>query len=183
MKSDQRARQGSEAVRPKSGNSALRIPEAGLCNGTTLRKATRRVSQLYDVIMAPCGLRSTQLSILAHIARAGRRSIGEIASSLVLDRSALAHNLKPLERDGFIQIVVDADDKRSRLAVLTKAGHAKVTEAIPLWDHAQKCFESIFGVKKAESLRASLEILASADFAQRFRRIEALRQKGNESEP
>ena len=54
------------------------------CNGTALRKATRRVSQLYDSVLAPCGLRSTQRSILIHIARAGAPTMGDLAAALVL---------------------------------------------------------------------------------------------------
>jgi DNA-binding MarR family transcriptional regulator len=171
----QKERLGKDTARPKGGESALRLPDAGRCNGTSLRKATRRVSQLYDVILAPCGLRSTQRTILMHIARAGKPSMGELAGSLVLDRSALAHNLKPLERDGFVQIVTDADDKRTRLAVLTDAGRAKLAESIPLWEHAQRCFEAAFGAKRAEALRASLGFLASAEFVDEFQRIEGLR--------
>jgi DNA-binding MarR family transcriptional regulator len=182
MKSGQRAKQGKAAL-AKAGKSTLQIPAAGECNGTALRMATRRVSQLYDVLLAPCGLRSTQWSILAHLARVRRQSIGEIARSLVLDRSALAHNLKPLERDGLVQIVVDENDARTRLAFLTNAGHAKVAETIPLWERAQRSFEAVFGEKKAVSLRASLEILASAEFAQIFQRIEALRRKDKKSKP
>ena len=68
------------------------------CNNTALRKATRRVSQLYDSVLAPTGLRSTQRSILLSIARLESPSLGQLAASLVLDRSALGHNLRPLER-------------------------------------------------------------------------------------
>ena len=53
MKSDRKAKQGKEAERPKLGKSALRIPDADRCNGTALRKANRRVSQLYDAVLAP----------------------------------------------------------------------------------------------------------------------------------
>ena len=42
-----------------------------ICHGAALRKATRRVSQLYDAVLAPCGLKVSQHSILSHIARAG----------------------------------------------------------------------------------------------------------------
>jgi len=151
---------------------SLPVPTAGRCNCTSLRKATRRVSQLYDVVLAPSGLRSTQLSLLFHIARAGTPTVGELAGSLALDRSALAHNLKPLERDGLVQVVVDKNDKRSRLAILTEDGHAKLVESLPLWERAQECFEMLFGGKKAKALRASLEFLASAESAQAFRNIE-----------
>src|SRR6202047_258099 len=91
---------------------AFAIPELNRCNGTALRKATRRVSQLYDAVLAPCGLRSTQRSILIHVARAGTPTMGDLAAALVLDRSALAHNLKPLERDGFVAVVVGRKSTR-----------------------------------------------------------------------
>src|SRR5260221_13029585 len=132
MKSDRRAKQGKDAERPKSGKSALQIPDADRCNGTALRKAPRRVSQLYDAVLAPCGMRSTQRSILIHIARAGTPTMGDLATGLVLDRSALAHNLKPLERDGLLKVILDRNDKRSRLVKLTARGEQKLGEPMGL---------------------------------------------------
>src|SRR5260370_42379930 len=92
---------GMRMVRKKTGKGggdatvetedAVSLPAANLCNGTALRKATRRVSQLYDAVLAPSGLRSTQRSILIHIARAGMPTMGDVAAAFVLDRSALAH--------------------------------------------------------------------------------------------
>jgi DNA-binding MarR family transcriptional regulator len=96
--------------------------------------------------------------------------MGGLASSLVIDRSALAHNLKPLERDGLVEILVDEDDKRTRLALLTKAGRIKLAQAMPLWERAQCCFESVFGAKNAVKLRASLKLIASSEFVQDFQR-------------
>jgi DNA-binding MarR family transcriptional regulator len=77
------------------------------CNCTALRKATRRVSQLYDSALEPCGLRATQRAILSQIDRSGAPPLAELAEALVMDRGALTHNLKPLERDGFVEIKVD----------------------------------------------------------------------------
>jgi DNA-binding MarR family transcriptional regulator len=96
--------------------------------------------------------------------------MGELASSLVIDRSAIAHNLKPLERDGLVEIVVDQDDKRTRLAMLTEAGRIKLAQAMPLWKSAQRCFEAVFGAKNAVKLRASLKLIASPEFVQDFQR-------------
>jgi len=172
MKSDQREKERKNAAPRKAGKSALAIPEAGICNGTVLRMATRRVSQLYDVMMAPAGLRSTQWSILAHIARVQKQSIGETARHLVLDRSALAHNLKPLQRDGLVQVEVDENDKRSRLIVLTEAGRAKIAEVIPLWKRAQHNYETVVGAGKAKALRTSLQQLTSEEFWEAFQQIE-----------
>src|SRR5271155_138943 len=103
-----------------SESSKLKL--SGSCNCTALRKASRRMSQLYDEALAPCGLRTTQRAILNHIKRAGTPGMGELAEALVMDRGALAHNLKPLERDGFLQVRVDPKDRRNRIVILTTAG-------------------------------------------------------------
>ena len=87
------------------------------------------MSQLYDAILAPSGLRTTQRAILNHIARAGAPSVGELAADLVVDRGALAHNLKPLERDGYVQQDVDLHDRRNRVISLTEEGRAKLRES------------------------------------------------------
>jgi DNA-binding MarR family transcriptional regulator len=142
------------------------LPEAGICNGTALRKATRRVSQLYDAVLAPSGMRSTQRSILIHIARAGTPTMGELAAALVLDRSALAHNLKPLERDGLVVVTVDPRDRRGRLVELTPLGRSRLDETLPLWAEAQRRFEVAYGDTAA--LRAALAVIASPEFALAF---------------
>ena len=122
------------------------------------------------------GLRATQWSILINIGRVGSPTQMQLADSLALDRSALAHNLKPLERDGPVRIVADAKDKRSRLVRLTAAGRVKVAESLQLWEEAQGNTERLFGVQKAKSLRASLAVLSSKAFSHAF---EELRQESS----
>ena len=142
--------------------------QKSLCNCTALRKATRRVSQLYDSALEPCGLRTTQRAILNHIARSGTPPLGELAEALVMDRGALTHNLKPLERDGLVEVHVDPEDRRNRLVALTAAGRAKLAESEPLWKRAQAGFETAFGAAKSASLRKALEYLVSEDFVVAF---------------
>lgn len=161
----------SKGALERQADATAGLPEltdATRCNGTALRKAMRRVSQLYDEVLAPCGLRSTQRSLLMHIARAGNPTMGELAEALVLDRSALAHNLKPLERDGFIEIVVDDKDRRSRRIALTTLGNAKLAESMKLWAQAQRRFEHVFGEEEARALRATLHRIASSQFEEAF---------------
>jgi DNA-binding MarR family transcriptional regulator len=122
------------------------------------------VAQLYDTALAPCGLRATQRSILTHIDQNGRPTIGELAAALVLDRSALAHNLRPLERDDLVVVEVSAEDRRSRIVRLTKAGEAKLRESTALWQSAQERFENAFGRKHAAALRATLSLITSTEF-------------------
>lgn|GEM_PF-179921 len=138
--------------------------EFNRCNNTALRKATRRVSQLYDAVLAPTGLRATQRLLLRSIARSGGQTMGQLATSLVLDRSALGHNLRPLEREGLIILEVDPGDKRNRLAKITKKGEDKLRGSAVLWQVAQARFESKFGAARAEALRAVLAAIAALEF-------------------
>lgn len=138
------------------------------CNCLFLRKAVRRVSQLYDAALAPCGLKSTQRSILVHIARVGAPTSGQLASMLVMDRGALAHNLKPLERDKFISVLVDTEDRRSRRIILTDRGKAKLEESNALWARAQAGFETAFGPEQSAALRSSLHHIVGDAFAETF---------------
>src|SRR6516165_1327908 len=110
------------------------------CNCTALRKASRRVSQLYDGALASCGLRVTQLAIMNQILRMGTPAMGELARALVMDRGALAHNVKPLERDGLIETAADPADRRNRRIALTRAGRRKIVEAERPWTRAQERF-------------------------------------------
>jgi DNA-binding MarR family transcriptional regulator len=141
--------------------------EPGRCNVTALRKATRHVSQLYDEMLAPSGLRATQRAILVYIARGGAPAMGELAAALVLDRTALNHNLKPLERDGLVAITVDDSDRRSKRVQLTKRGEARLAESSAAWRRAQERFEAAFGTKKAAELRETLELIAGLEFPER----------------
>ena len=151
--------------------------EKSVCNCTALRKATRRVSQLYDSALEPCGLRTTQRSILMQIARSGNPpSLGELAEALVMDRGALTHTLKPLQRDLLVEIRIDPEDRRNRLVALTAAGRSKIEESTVLWKRAQAGFETAFGVAKSAALREALEFVVSEDFVAAFNRRNAARQ-------
>jgi DNA-binding MarR family transcriptional regulator len=145
-------------------------PDPLVCNGAALRKATRRVSQLYDTVLAPCGLKVSQHSILVHIARAGSPSMTDLARAMVLDRSALAHNLKPLQRDGYVHMMRDPLDGRSRRVELTDTGRAKLAESRRLWKDAQNRFEAAYGVERAAALRHALADIFSDEFALAFSR-------------
>jgi DNA-binding MarR family transcriptional regulator len=142
--------------------------QATPCNCTALRKATRRVSQLYDVALEPSGLKTTQRAILSQILRSGTPHIGELAKALVMDRGALTHNLKPLERDGLVKITTDPADRRNRILALTAAGRARLAQSDALWAGAQRGFEAAFGAAKSASLRKALEYVVSDDFAAAF---------------
>jgi len=78
------------------------------CNCLAIRQAARHVSQFYDQVFAPIGLRATQYAILTRLRRDGPMAINALAAALVMDRTTLGRNILPLERDGLIEIAICA---------------------------------------------------------------------------
>ncbi len=148
-------------------------PDAGggRCSCTALRKANRRISQLYDGALAPSGIKTTQRAILAQIGRSEPTTVGSLAGALVMDSGALAHTLKPLERDGFVAVGVDPEDRRNRLITLTGQGRAKLAETDGLWAKAQKSFETALGRAESDVLREAMHVLISDNFAAAFETV------------
>ena len=133
------------------------------CTCGSLRKASRRISQFYDTALAPVGIKSTQYSILSEVERGsleGRVSMCELATAMVMDRSTLGHNLKPLERDDLVVLRLSSDDRRKRYVELTEKGRSILQKARRLWRHAEGRFEKIFGKEPAAELRAVLLSIA-----------------------
>ena|ERR1700736_2987956 len=136
--------------------------EVSPCNATAMRKASRRLTQLYDDALEPCGLRSTQFAILTALDRRSLEppTMRELADALVMDRSALGHNLRPLERDRLIALEESEEDRRRRHVVMTPRGKAKFKEAKRLWQTAQDRFYEVFGQSRARDLRVTLLAIA-----------------------
>src|SRR6266516_7128327 len=103
------------------------------CNCLALRQAARHVTQFYDQCLAPSGLRTTQLSILAKLKRLGPLTINALARELVMDRTTLGRTMLPLERNGLISIEDGRLDRRSKELALTKTGAEQVRRAAKLW--------------------------------------------------
>lgn len=131
------------------------------CNATALRKASRRLTALYDSALEPSGLRSTQFAILIELDNwsANPPTLAELAAALVMERSALGHTLRPLERDGLLSLRT-GEDRRQRYVVMTAKGKSKCREGMRLWETAQRRFEEVFGRYDAASLRATLLAIA-----------------------
>jgi DNA-binding MarR family transcriptional regulator len=105
-----------------------------VCN--TLRMATRVVTQLYDDILRPSGLRVTQFSILATIARLGEANLKQLEDTLAVDQTTVTRSLSLLERNGVIERAPHPD-RRIKAMRLTAKGRRALQVARPLWAEAQ----------------------------------------------
>ncbi|MER8452621.1 MarR family winged helix-turn-helix transcriptional regulator [Mesorhizobium sp. M1428] len=144
--------------------SQTTLPGLLLCNNAMLRRATRKLGQFYDDVLAPSGIKATQQGLLYQIHVGNEPAMGAIAAALVMDLSALGHTLKPLIRDGYVETFADPADRRIKRVRLTPQGRTKLEEAMKLWHVAQQRFEETFGKEQAASLRAALDEIAALDF-------------------
>jgi DNA-binding MarR family transcriptional regulator len=132
------------------------------CSAAVMRMAARRISQFYDGYLAPEDLKVSQYSVLSTAARRRDQppTVNDLADELGMDRSTLGHNLRPLERDGFVVLEADKVDKRIRRVVVTDLGRAKREACRKLWVLAQGHFEKAFGKERTEELAGLLMSIA-----------------------
>ncbi|HEV2335289.1 MAG TPA: MarR family winged helix-turn-helix transcriptional regulator [Stellaceae bacterium] len=135
------------------------------CNCLAIRQAARHVTQFYDQLFAPTGLRATQFAILSRLNREGPMTINTLAAALVMDRTTLGRNILPLQRDGLVEIVASPADRRRRELHLSPAGAAKFRAASECWRVAQTRFDAVYGPERAATLRGLLREVVASEFA------------------
>lgn len=130
------------------------------CNCARIRRAARNITRFYDACLAPVGITASQFTLLGYLKHQGPMRMGELAELLAMDRATLGHNLRPLERDGLLEIIPSKEDRRARVAAITTAGLHRVKQGRPFWDHAQRAFERAFGAAKAADMRRMMDAAA-----------------------
>jgi DNA-binding MarR family transcriptional regulator len=133
---------------------------ANECTGFGVRKAARALSRIYDEALAPAGLRGTQFNLLVALSLAGEAPVAKVADELGLDRTTLTRNLAPLERDGLVKSVADADRRVRRLR-LTERGHEVLADALPRWERAQRQVVAALGKARWRELMDGLRAAAN----------------------
>jgi DNA-binding MarR family transcriptional regulator len=137
------------------------IPRDMRCTGAALRKATRRLCQFYDDALRPTGLKLTQYSVLSTLAYAGDPSITDLADRLMMDRTTLTRNLRPLQNAGWVRLG-RGGDARSRAVELTPEGRRVLEAAAPVWRDAELAVRERLGADGGEDLRRLLSDASSA---------------------
>lgn len=136
------------------------IDDPAACTGGNLRRATRAVNQVYDGALAPVGLKSTQFNLLAALDKLGEVPLTRLAEALVLDRTTLTRNLKPLIEQGLVRSGED-EDRRVRRLGLSAKGRRRLAQALPHWRNAQRRMVEALGPERwarlLDDLAASVE--------------------------
>ena len=92
------------------------------------------VSQLGSALftrLIPGGLHLSHFIVLNHLVRLGDgRTPVQIANALQVTKATMTHTVTVLTRHGFVEVVPNPDDGRSKLVRLTEAGRAFRDDAI-----------------------------------------------------
>ena len=129
---------------------------ANMCNCFASRQAARYLTRLYERYLAPVALTSTQFTILLLVDEEPGIPMRELSEAMVMDRTSLVRALKPMQRDGLIDIAASPADARQNVMSLTADGRQRLEQALPLWQQAQHEFEGEFGREPAEETRMLL---------------------------
>ncbi|QJW48731.1 winged helix-turn-helix transcriptional regulator [bacterium BFN5] len=130
---------------------ACTIKSSHWCNCLNVRRASRSVTQFYDRVLEPSGLKVTQFSLLKHVEQLGPIAISELAKEVRIDRTTLNRNMKPLEDAGLI-VISPGRDSRIKEVALSDAGKRAVAEGWALWEEAQCDIKEYLGEKDLATL-------------------------------
>ncbi|HEY8910647.1 MAG TPA: MarR family winged helix-turn-helix transcriptional regulator [Desulfosporosinus sp.] len=128
------------------------------CHCLNIRRASRAVTQFYEKVLEPSGLKVTQYSLLRNLGQVESVSMSVLAKTMRIDRTTLNRNMKPLINAGLIT-VNSGDDSRSRQVLLTDTGKDALVDALSLWDLAQASLQEYLGETELASFEKSLSKL------------------------
>jgi len=134
----------------------LEVP--GSCACFKVRSAARKVTRRYEEALKPTGLTGTQYTLLVAFLIASDQTLSEIAEQLGMERTTLLRNLKPLQRDGLIDIA-SGQSGRTRAVTVTDKGVVLMGEALPMWRVAQERLKAELGEPLWHQVQESLNML------------------------
>jgi DNA-binding MarR family transcriptional regulator len=114
---------------------------------------------LMDRLIAPFGLLSSQLPILAATAmfRDSGATMSRLAQVLLMDRTTLTRSIRPLERARLLRVARSPDDARTKIVVVTRAGERMIVAIFPVWEHVLTQIKKSAGAEMLTELHARLD--------------------------
>ena len=141
-------------------NTNKQLKPASICNCINLRRASRAITQFYDELLLPSGLKVTQYSVLSHLKRLGPLSMSELSKAIRLERTTLVRNLKLLEKMGLVSIAADKASQANQVCI-TDSGLETLAAARAYWQQAQERAKELFTEEEFLVLRGALQKIES----------------------
>ena len=140
---------------PKGGNPLN-------CMCSSMRRATRLMTRMYDEALSAAGVSASQFELLANIR--GRQPVDQqaLVRAIDSDQTTLSRNLAVLLERGWIEISADAKDGRKSLYRLTKAGTTTLSQAFACWEEVQTKLQQRIGGSQWKELMGLANDVADA---------------------
>ncbi len=106
-----------------------------VCACASVRRASRAICHLYDLVLAPTGIKSTQFTILNAILTAGAIAHCDLARQFAASEETFSRRLASARKSGWLRMTIDA--RRRRVYSLTEEGRMVLARATPYWERAQ----------------------------------------------
>jgi len=127
-------------------------------------RATRVLARVFNDEFRAIGLQVSQHGVLTFVALAGQdgATIGVLAGELLLDRTTLTRNLRPLQKAGYLTITRSPKDARAQIVSLTKKGEKTIEAIFPLWERAYNRIGDALGPRALAELSDQLDQTTAA---------------------
>jgi len=125
------------SIEPKVDGGALStLFPASVCACASLRRSSRAVCHLYDLVLAPTGLKLTQFIVLYVIGQAGEIAHCELADHFAASEETFSRRLASARKAGWV--AVKSGERNRRIYRLTDRGRGMLKMATPYWERAQQ---------------------------------------------
>ncbi len=135
-------------------STTIHVRDTCLC--LHVQRAARALARRFDVAMKPIGLNNGQFSLMMSLNRPVPATMKSVCDLLAMDRTTLTAALKVLERRGLVKTETDPKDRRGRLLMLTEAGMAMLSAALPIWTRVHAQIDAELGDGGSDVVRRSL---------------------------
>ena len=139
--------------------TTLLVRDTCLC--LHVQRAARALARRFDDALRPVGLTNGQFSLMMSLNRPVPPPMKPVAELLAMDQTTLTAALKPLQRQGWVEIIVNPDDRRERLLQLTPEGKAILAAAVPIWKATHLDIEKRLVNGNGDEVRRNLLIMSS----------------------
>jgi DNA-binding MarR family transcriptional regulator len=143
---------------------------AAECPALRVRQASRILAKLYDDELAPLGLHSSQLPVLAAAALFGDSgaTMSKLAQAVLMDRTTLTRSIRPLERAELLRVARSPEDARTKIVVITRSGERMIESTFPVWRRVLDQIKKSIGAETLADLHARLDqVIALSTAAER----------------
>ncbi|MBJ6134698.1 winged helix-turn-helix transcriptional regulator [Ochrobactrum sp. Q0168] len=125
-----------------------------------VQRAARALARRFDEALRPVGMTNGQFSLMMSLNRPAPPPMKPVAELLAMDQTTLTAALKPLQRQGWVEILVNPADRRERLLQLTTAGKAALAAAVPIWTATHAEIEKNLSQGNGDTIRRDLIALS-----------------------